>query len=125
MKQVISTLLLTIMFVLSGLSKISNFDKTVNNVQLKLNVSPDLSKLGVLLVILIEVVAPVLIIYHLITQKIKPLALYSVWALIGFTCVVTLIYHQPDFSTYYKSIAFWSNVSLVGGLLLLFEKLEK
>jgi uncharacterized membrane protein YphA (DoxX/SURF4 family) len=111
--------LLVSMFVISGLHKTQNLQKTLENVAGKLNVSGNIATLGVFLVIVLETIAPAIIIYYIITQKYKEYAVYSVWSLILFTIIVTAIYHPPDFSNYYKSVPFWANVSLLGGLLLL------
>jgi uncharacterized membrane protein YphA (DoxX/SURF4 family) len=114
--------LLLCMFVMSGINKMLTFDKTVKNVQGKLNVTETISKLGVYLVILLEILAPLIIMYYIIFDKYKTYALYSVFGLIIFTIVVTMIYHPPKIN-YYDSIAFWANVSLLGGLLLLKSRL--
>jgi uncharacterized membrane protein YphA (DoxX/SURF4 family) len=111
--------LLLIMFFISGLHKVFTLDKTIDNLQSKLNIQKNLATLGVYIVILLEIVAPIFIIYNIITRKYTDYAKYSVWSLIIFTIVVTMIYHPPDFSNYYKSLAFWANISLIGGLLLL------
>lgn len=113
-----SSLLLT-MFFISGLHKVFTLDKTVNNLQSKINIQMNLAKIGIYIVILLEIIAPILIIYNIITKKYRDYAKYSVWSLIIFTIIVTFIYHPPDFSNYYKSVAFWANISLIGGLLLL------
>jgi uncharacterized membrane protein YphA (DoxX/SURF4 family) len=113
-----SSLLLT-MFFISGLHKVFTLDKTIDNLQSKLNIQKNLATLGIYIVILLEIIAPILIIYNIITTKYTNYAKYSVWSLIIFTIVVTFIYHYPDFSNYYKSLAFLSNISLIGGLLVL------
>lgn len=117
--QALAPSLLLGMFFMSGLNKMMTLDKTIDNLKTKLNIDDNLAKIGIYIVILLEVLAPILIIYYIMTKEYKDYAKYSVWALIMFTIVVTFIYHPPDFSNYYKSLAFWANVSLVGGLLLL------
>lgn len=121
-KTVAPTLLLS-MFVMSGFNKLLTLDKTISNLQNKLNIDESLSKVGIYGVIVLEILAPIIILYYIINNQYKEYARYSVWGLIIFTIVVTFIYHPPDFSNYYKSIAFWANVSLVGGLLLLEKSL--
>lgn len=114
--------LLLLMFFMSGLHKVKTLSKTIENVMGKVGVSENIARLGVYIVILIEILAPVIIIYYLITKKgsneWKQYSVISVWVLIVFTVLVTLIYHQPSMD-YYRSIPFWNNVSLIGGLLLL------
>jgi uncharacterized membrane protein YphA (DoxX/SURF4 family) len=116
--------LLLIMFSMSGYHKTQTLQKTIENVKNKLNTTENFATLGVYLVILLEILAPIIIIYHLVTRKYKNYAVYSIWSLIIFTIVVTIIYHPPDFSNYYKSIPFWANISLLGGLLLLEKSLK-
>ncbi|NDE91588.1 MAG: DoxX family protein, partial [Alphaproteobacteria bacterium] len=45
--------------------------------------------------------------------------------LIVFTILATLLYHFPDFTNYKKSIPFWANISLIGGLLLIVKIIEQ
>ena len=118
--RIIATSLLLSMFVLSGFQKILTFEKTVDNVYNKVHyVNVTLAQLGVFLVILLEIVAALFIIYSISTNQYSEYAKLCIWGLIVFTVVVTFMYHPPDFSSYYKSIPFWANVSLLGGLLLL------
>jgi uncharacterized membrane protein YphA (DoxX/SURF4 family) len=112
------------MFLMSGHHKTTSLQKTIENVKGKLNVNENIATICTYIVILLEIIAPIVIIYYLLTQKYKDYAIYSVWCLILFTIVVTVIYHPPDFSNYYKSIGFWANLSLLGGLLLLERKLQ-
>lgn len=121
--QVLSSFLLLIMFFISGLNKVFTLDKTVENLQNKLNIEKTLATFGIYIVILLEIIAPIFIIYYIITKNNKDYAKYSILSLIIFTIVVTFIYHSPDFSNYYKSVAFWANISLIGGLLLLHKTL--
>jgi uncharacterized membrane protein YphA (DoxX/SURF4 family) len=121
--KIIAPTLLLSMFVMSGFNKLLTLDKTISNLQNKLNIDESLSKAGVYGVIVLEILAPIMILYYIINNQYKEYARYSVWGLIIFTIVVTFIYHPPDFSNYYKSLAFWANVSLVGGLLLLEKSL--
>jgi uncharacterized membrane protein YphA (DoxX/SURF4 family) len=111
--------LLLAMFLMSGHHKTTSLQKTIENVKGKLNVNENIATICTYVVILLEIVAPIVIIYYLLTKQYKQYAVYSVWSLILFTIAATVIYHPPDLSNYYKSIAFWANISLIGGLLLL------
>lgn len=124
-KLMISTLLV-IMFLLSGINKLSGFSSVVDSLKQKVqyDMSDNLYNLAIVIVILIEIVAPVIIIYYAFTGNYKQEAYYSVIALIIFTVLATLLYHFPDFSNYKKSIPFWANVSLLGGLLLLSKMIK-
>lgn len=118
--RIIASSLLLTMFVLSGFQKIFTFEKTVDNVYNKINyVNVTLAHLGVIFVILLEIVAALIILYSISTNQYREYAKLCIWGLIIFTVIVTLIYHPPDLSSYYKSIPFWANMSLLGGLLLL------
>lgn len=121
--QLIPPTLLLMMFLISGFHKTQNLQKTIDNVGNKLNFTRNLATFSVYLIILLEILTPIIIIYYLITKKYKDYAIYSIWSLILFTIIVTIIYHPPDFSNYYKSIPFWANISLLGGLLLLEKSL--
>lgn len=119
----IASILLLSMFFMSGLNKVSTVDKAISNLGNKLSIDTSLATVGIYVVIILEVLAPLIILYYIINKQYKDYARYSVWGLIIFTIIVTFIYHPPDFSNYYKSLAFWANVSLVGGLLLLEKSL--
>jgi uncharacterized membrane protein YphA (DoxX/SURF4 family) len=117
--NIIASVFLLIMFTMSGIHKISTFTKSVENLQEKLTIPYSLAQLGIVLVILLEIVAPIIIVYYLYTKQYQTYANWSIWALIVFTIVATIVYHPLYISNYYKSIPFWANVSLIGGLLLL------
>lgn len=121
--QGVITTLLVLMFLLSGINKIYTFGDTVNSLKQKVqyNFSDELYKLAILIVIALEIIAPIIVIYYSITGKRRTEAYYSVIGLIAFTIIATIIYHFPDFLNYKKSIPFWANISLLGGLLLLLK----
>jgi uncharacterized membrane protein YphA (DoxX/SURF4 family) len=116
------------MFFLSGNHKLFHFTKTVESLKTKigdrLSMHNFFYELAIYLVILLEILAPLFIIYYLSTEKQKTVAMYSVWSLIAFTVLATIIYHPPNFNNYYKSVPFWANVSLTGGLLLLANHIQ-
>lgn len=96
--------LLVIMFLLSGINKIYTFNDSVNSLQQKLSFMENkLVSIIIIIVILLEILAPSFIIYNFVTGKNKAWAYYSVIGLIVFTILATIIYHPPDFSNY-KSI---------------------
>lgn len=112
---------LVMMFAISGVSKIYTFDETVSSIQQKIpyNLSLRILQLVILAVILLEIIAPSIIVYFSFTGKYKTYAYYSCLALAVFTLLATVLYHPPHFDNYKKSIPFWANVSLIGSLLLL------
>lgn len=120
--------LIVIMFFLSGLNKIVTFDSAVESLKNKLNLNLDnnLYSLAIIIVILIELVAPLIIFYYFNTKKIdKKYAHWAVSSLVGFTLLATIIYHPPNFSNYMKSIPFLSNITTIGGLLLLAKTINE
>lgn len=121
--RLFAAILLTTMFILSGFQKIITYAKTVDNFKGKLNVNVNtkIYHLIIILVILLEILAPVIIIYHCITGEYSSYSNYAIISLIVFTILATLLYHPLDITNYYKSIPFWANISLIGGLLLLLE----
>ena len=127
-KYIVYSLLL-LMFFLSGINKIFNFDKTVLSLSDKINpiISLDMNlyKLAIVLVIILEIVAPYIIVSNSYKKsKDKQYSLYSGYLLILFVILATLIYHPLKINNYMKSIPFWSNVSLIGGLVLMVLDIE-
>jgi len=125
--------LLVIMFLISGINKISTFNTTVDSLKQKIQsifnwqetISSNIYYAIIIMIILLEIIAPIIIINYAITNQYKKEAYYSAIALVGFTIIATLVYHFPDFSNYKKSLAFWANISLIGGLLLLAKTIRK
>jgi uncharacterized membrane protein YphA (DoxX/SURF4 family) len=118
-----SAILITVMFVLSGFHKFITYAKTVDNFRGKININMNnrIYDFIILLVILLEIFAPIIIVYHYITGKYSSYSNYAVVSLIIFTILATFIYHPLDITNYYKSIPFWANLSLIGGLMLLIK----
>ena len=114
--------LLTAMFFLSGINKLNNFTKTVDNFNGKININENINKFIIGLVVILEILAPIIIVYYHITGQFKDFSNYAIYCLIIFTILATLLYHPLDISNYFKSIPFWANLSLIGGLLLLLKK---
>lgn len=125
--KVFIVVLLVIMFLISGINKIFNFGGTVESLRQKVNydMSNYIYNLIIVVVILVEIIAPIIIIYYFVTRTYKMVAYYSVIALVVFTILATLLYHFPDFSNYKRSLAFWANISLLGGLLLLAKVIKE
>jgi uncharacterized membrane protein YphA (DoxX/SURF4 family) len=113
----ISVFLLS-MFLVSGIDKIFSFQETVDSLTQKIPFSNLVNASVLVLVILLEIIAPLLVIYYFITGNYKKYAYYSVIILCIFTILATILYHPPKF-LYKKSLGFWANMTLIGGLLLL------
>jgi uncharacterized membrane protein YphA (DoxX/SURF4 family) len=113
--------LLLLVFLISGYEKLFIIKDTANSLQNKLNwqfIPSNLYILAIIIVVIIELVCPSIILYSLHTNTYKQEAFYSCLALVGFTILATLIYHNPALSQkeYYN---FLKNVSIIGGLLIL------
>jgi uncharacterized membrane protein YphA (DoxX/SURF4 family) len=78
-----------------------------------------LSKLIIIGVILLEIIAPFIISLSALTNSIKKIyTQIAILSLIVFTILATLIYHFPPYGGNYYS--FMSNLSTIGGLMLLY-----
>jgi uncharacterized membrane protein YphA (DoxX/SURF4 family) len=115
------SVLLLLMFIVSGVNKVFSFEKTVDSLveKMQIDIPIHFFNIIIVLVILFEIIAPVFVIYYFITGNYKTYAYYSVISLCIFTILATFIYHPPVLFYYKKSLGFWANMSLVGGLLLL------
>ena len=127
-RYLIYTILL-LMFILSGLHKINNYNNTVlslaNKVNPMINLNNDLYKIAIVLVILLEIIAPYILITSSYKNKHSKYSLYSVYLLIAFTILATLLYHPLNINSYMKSTPCCANVSLLGGLLLMAADVKK
>jgi len=114
-----SSLLITLLFFLSGFHKIKDFVNVTKGFSNKTRIPLSLAKLIIIGVILLEIIAPLIITlqsfypYNIIYTKI------SIISLIIFTVMATLIYHFPPIDSNYYS--FMSNISTIGGLTLLYK----
>ena len=115
-------LLVTLMFFLSGIEKIYTFTKTTIDFSNKINIPLILSKLVISGVILLEIIAPIIIISYTFTGLFNLLPLFktALISLIVFTIVATIMYHNPFKSSknYYEFI---THLSIIGGLLALYK----
>lgn len=119
MQVLVYAFLILVMYFLSGVSKIMSFSSTVNGLQYMFGVKmPKIFyRIAILCAIMLEIVAPVIILLSLQTNMYQEYAYYSSIMLAIFTVLVTLIYHFPTTEGEYYS--FMKNLSATGGLLLL------
>ena len=115
--SILGTLLLLIMYFLSGFDKITNFDNISKGLKNKISFPIILCKLSIILVIILEICAPVLIIYSLVYGKYTYYSYFATNLLIAFTIFATILYHFPTQPNQYYY--FMKNLSIIGGLLLL------
>ena len=107
MNSLYPAILITLMFFMSGIEKIYTFPKTTVDFATKINIPLTLAKLIIIGVILLEIIAPILIVgYPLLA---KP----AILSLVVFTILATFIYH----SKHYHQIL--THLAIIGGLLAL------
>lgn len=120
MLLLIGKILLLSIFFLSGISKIKNFKGTVSgfkNIFLSKKLPNFIYNLIIFLAIVLEILAPIIIIYNSQTNNLSQLAHYSSISLAIFTIIATYLYHNPITQKgqfYY----FMKNLSIIGGLLV-------
>jgi len=117
----ISTIYITLLFFISGFHKIKDFMKVVKGFMNKTSIPLSLAKIIISGVILLEIVAPFIISLYSYNAnpKLYTYTKLSLLGLIVFTILATLMYHFPPFGENYYS--FMSNLSTLGGLLLLYQ----
>tara|TARA_B100001093_G_C26490778_1_gene868926 strand:+ start:114 stop:482 length:369 start_codon:yes stop_codon:yes gene_type:complete len=117
----IAIFLFFIMFLYSGINKIFKFNIKVNTLQSKINLPHIICSIGMILVIILEIAAPLIIYYNTIyPNKLELLTKLSYIALLLFLIVVTFLYHPPTD----KLIPFLSNVTTFAGILYLYSDLK-
>ena len=120
MLLLIGKILLLSIFLLSGISKIKNFKGTVSgfkNVFFSKKLPNFIYNLIIFLAIVLEILAPIIIIYNSQTNNLSQLAHYSSISLAIFTIIATYLYHNlitQKGQFYY----FMKNLSIIGGLLV-------
>jgi hypothetical protein len=122
----VAVLLFFVMFVYSGVMKISGFAKKTKGLSKKTGLPYPINELGMLGVILLEVLGSLIIIAYFWGQKDifgirleKEYMQYLLQIYLLFLIVVTFLYHPPTD----KLIPFLSNVTTFGGLLLIYNLL--
>ena len=112
--------MILLMYFIAGVNKFLHFNSTVSGFKKMFFMKklPGLFyQLAIALVVILEIVAPVIIMYSIQTGTMSKMACFSSIGLAIFTVLATLIYHfPPKGSNYY---AFMKNLTATGGLLLL------
>ena len=112
--------MILLMYFLAGINKAKNFSSTVTGFKnmFFMKKLPNLFyQLAIFLVIVLEILAPIIILYSLQTDMYIDLAYFSSIGLAGFTILATIIYHFPPTGGQYY--AFMKNLTATGSLLLL------
>ena len=117
----ISTIYITLLFFVSGFEKIKDFMKVVKGFMNKTALPLPLAKIIIGCVIVLEIVAPFIISLYSYNSnpQLYTYAKLCLLALIVFIILATFLYHFPPFGSNYYS--FMSNLSTLGGLLLLYQ----
>ena len=115
----ITSVVLTQMFFTSGIDKMNHFNKVVDGFvkRFPIKLPSWMNRLTIFLVIVLEILAPITIVYAIYKEKYYDSAIIAAIKLIAFTILATLIYHSPPVGAQYYP--FTSNVTTVGGLMLL------
>ena len=112
--------MILLMYFLAGINKILSFTETVKGFKniFFLNKLPNLFyQIAILGVIILEIIAPIIIMISVQTNMFQKYAYYSSISLAIFTILATLLYHfPPNGSQYY---AFMKNLTATGSLFLL------
>lgn len=113
----IGTFLIMLMFFVAGINKIGNIEKTAISLknQVSLDISFNLYIIAIVLVIILEILAPIIVMYYTYSKdnNYRTYAKNSIYGLIIFTLLATLIYHRND-----KNIIL-SHLAVIGGMLLI------
>jgi uncharacterized membrane protein YphA (DoxX/SURF4 family) len=117
----IATIYITLLFFISGFHKIKDFTNVVKGFMNKTALPLPLAKIIISCVIVLEIVAPFIISLYSYNSnpQLYTYAKLCLLALIVFIILATLLYHFPPFGSNYYS--FMSNLSTLGGLLLLYQ----
>lgn len=116
LKQIISINIMLIMFFVSGINKVLDFNNTVEGFIKKVPLSTKfIAIFAILSAIAIEILAPIAINYGHFHDK-KEIAALGLVSLILFTILATIIYHFPPLGKHYYP--FMSNLTTLGGLML-------
>ena len=120
MLLLIGKILLLSIFFLSGINKIKDFKGTVSGfkkVFLEKKLPNFIYNLIIFLVIVLEILAPIIIIYNSQTNSLSQLANYSSISLAIFSILATYLYHNP-ITQKGQLFYFMKNISIIGGLLV-------
>ena len=114
--KVIAVILIAILFIYSGITKIFNLNDTTLGFHQKVNIlAYNASQALIIIAIIILLIAPVLMIIG-ISEDSKILLRIGSWLLIAFTIVATIVYHPiTDSSQRYNLL---KNLSIIGGLVM-------
>ena len=104
--DLLGRILISILFLLNGVSKINNYESTVDWIE-----SFEISGMIIIPAIILEIIGPILII---VGYKAKIAA-----GFLSLFCITTAIIFHNDFSNQMQFTSFLKNIALAGGFLFL------
>ena len=119
--ELIALILLLLLYIISGIGKILNYNNTVESIYQKkiFNIFPRIiSELSIIISILLLTFGSGIIIYSKINNKnkiLQKLAYIIIICIICFTIMATVLFHYPHNKE--QSIHFLKNLSIIGGLM--------
>lgn len=121
---VIIFIIALIMFPLSAVDKIVKWPKPSERLQKHISwISPVFSDVLVVCAMILQFVAPLIILYVLISGKAKTLGILAALSLALFTLLATIVFYIP--ATGHKYYALLGNITTFGCMLLLAYELSK
>ena len=104
--DLLGRILISILFLLNGVSKINNYESTVDWIE-----SFEISGMIIIPAIILEIIGPILII---VGYKAKIAA-----GFLSLFCILTAIIFHNDFSDQIQFTSFLKNIALAGGFLFI------
>ena len=104
--DLLGRILISILFLLNGVSKINNYESTVDWIE-----SFEISGMIIIPAIILEIIGPILII---VGYKAKIAA-----GFLSLFCITTAIIFHNDFSNQMQFTSFLKNIALAGGFLFI------
>jgi uncharacterized membrane protein YphA (DoxX/SURF4 family) len=117
----IAIVLFFVMFIYSGVNKLSDFNKKVKILEKKTGLPHIINVLGMICVILLEVFGSLIMISYFMMRNLINIQYikYINLLFLAFLIVVTFLYHPPND----KLNPFLSNMTTFGGLLYIYADL--
>ena len=104
--DLLGRILISILFLLNGVSKINNYESTVDWIE-----SFEISGMIIIPAIILEIIGPILII---VGYKAKIAA-----GFLSLFCILTAVIFHNDFSDQMQFTSFLKNIALAGGFLFI------
>ena len=111
--------IINFMFFTSGIDKVVHFPKVVDGLKKRFPFELPfiMYQFMIIVAIIIELVAPIMILYTVYNPSYRNYGVYACYSLIFFTILATLLYHFPPKGIQWYP--FTSNITTIGGLFAL------